>query len=902
MENQIKGYNYEMQIKNYCSNQLDKVSFLWKDIPENILIQYGFAKSHEALRLNRKELALGENPLRDTGIDVLQIDDDKNCTLIQCKNGYKNGVTMKDLTGFFAWTSCLSNYNGIVYYTDKLSHNVRNLPTSDRIQYIKQPYIQSKKTKTITKIKAYDYQLEAVKKFNKHFTDNQRGILTMPCGTGKTYTSYLISKKYSQIIILSPLRQSSEQVLNKFIEYGYSGESLLVDSDGCRDKKEIKKFIKNNDKCLISATYCSVDIISKILKYTDAEDLLILVDEFHNLSKNNVLNEDDDFNEMLSETEEEDSDDEEESEEESDEKDSDDESDESIVMKKLKYKILFMSATPRVYELEENDNDYDMENLFGEIIYKMSFSEAIEKKYITDYKIWLPAIHEKNTALKNELSIYEIDSKIKDLLIYLYSCLTNNGSRKTIIYCRDINEVNSMMTGISTLNEFYCLDFNMHKITSETTQTNRNKILNTFETAGNIQLLFSVRICDESLDIIKCDSIFITYSSKSKLRTVQRMCRCLRNDINNKNKIGNIYLWCSEYEEIVETISSIKEYDVNYTTKIKINENNFYNNKTKSEIKTIEKNIEFVKDYIINIKKHKGYSWEDRLNMLKQYIDTNKKIPNVNDKNIKIHERNIGLWLANQKYDYKKNIKKMSISMYRNLWCKFIKKYDKYVMSYEDNWFYHMELVEQYITTHKCKPSTMSSDIDTKKLGKWIGKQASNFRLDKYKKQKDKYNRWKLFVNKYEKYVISNDKKWRDTLKSLENYILTNHRKPNTYKSDKHEKYLGEWIASQIKNFKNTEYIMKNEDCHVMWCNFTHKYKEYFITNIERWCDKLALLKKYINEHDEFPTYHNKTSSSIRDWYAGQNRNYKNNEGLVVKNKTIRNKWLLFLDEYQEYL
>ena len=87
----------------------------------------------------------------------------------------------------------------------------------------------------------------------------------MPCGTGKTLTSYLISEYYKEIIIISPLKQFAKQNLDKYIEYGYKNNSLLIDSDGTRDISEVKKFMKENKEngFLLSLTYCSVDIIIK---------------------------------------------------------------------------------------------------------------------------------------------------------------------------------------------------------------------------------------------------------------------------------------------------------------------------------------------------------------------------------------------------------------------------------------------------------------------------------------------------------------------------------------------------------------------------------------------------------------------------------------------------------------
>ena len=70
-----------------------------------------------------------------------------------------------------------------------------------------------------------------------------------------------------------------------------------------------------------------------------------------------------------------------------------------------KYNFLFMSATPRIYELEDEIecNDFDL----NEPTYKITFKEAIEKKYITDYKIFIPSIHENNDDLLNDIRLHK---------------------------------------------------------------------------------------------------------------------------------------------------------------------------------------------------------------------------------------------------------------------------------------------------------------------------------------------------------------------------------------------------------------------------------------------------------------------------------------------------------------
>jgi hypothetical protein len=108
--NKVKGTNYEFQIRDYIINSLNKKAYLWSDTPESILLNNGLIGSHNQNRIIRKENK--ENPLQDTGIDIIQIESSDSVSLVQCKNGYKNGITMSDLAGFALWMLSLDNVKG----------------------------------------------------------------------------------------------------------------------------------------------------------------------------------------------------------------------------------------------------------------------------------------------------------------------------------------------------------------------------------------------------------------------------------------------------------------------------------------------------------------------------------------------------------------------------------------------------------------------------------------------------------------------------------------------------------------------------------------------------------------------------------------------------------------------
>lgn len=167
MENTEKGRLYENQIVNYIINELGKEAFLWKNTPEYILIENGIIGSHNANAIMGKNNC--ENPLQDTSVDIIQLEDDNSCSLIQCKNG----VTMENLAGFTFWMLAFEELNGYVYYTSKLSKNILSLPVNKRLQYIKQSFIKPEVIDTeefIVDESKLIYQNDASNKAIEYFT------------------------------------------------------------------------------------------------------------------------------------------------------------------------------------------------------------------------------------------------------------------------------------------------------------------------------------------------------------------------------------------------------------------------------------------------------------------------------------------------------------------------------------------------------------------------------------------------------------------------------------------------------------------------------------------------------------------------------------------------------------
>jgi superfamily II DNA or RNA helicase len=885
MSRQEKGLLYERYVKDFIIQTLGKNAYLWNECPENILISHKLVHSHNDMRLLRKDIKEGHlHSHKDIGIDIIQIDNDK-LSIIQCKNGYTNGLCVDDIAGIMMRTAFIRDVPTFIYYTHCLSRNInytaslspyvsqvnadKLLDVSDdnKIYFVKLPYNEDNIVKDIVKkeITPYSYQVEAANRFKEHFETNNRGILSLPCGCGKTYTSYLISKNYNHVIIISPLREFASQNLNRFIEYGYDKRNtMLVDCDGNRDLDNIKTFIKNHKRLLISCTYNSTDLIAECLDLF--QDALFIVDEFHNLSKANIS---DDKNPIF-----------------------------NLLMSN--HRILFMSATPRIYGIEYDDEMYDMDCLFGDVVYQMTFRDAINNKYTTDYKLWLPSVHENNKELDKELSIYQIDNEMKNRCKFLYSCIANNGSRKCIVYCKDTEDMKTMMECMKTLNEFYIMDIEMSSISCEDSENKRKLTLECFANNNKkIQLLFNIRILNECIDIPSCDSIYISYAPKNKITTIQRISRATRTDKNNPYKVANIYIWCEEYEEILETLSGIKEYDIMFKDKIKINAVDFYHSKEDKDIEIVENDKVLLSNYTLVIKEFRQYTWQEKLKMVEDYIIIYNKLPSNHSKDAKV--LSIARWLVNQKKYYAKNQYCMKNILIKEIWEEFTNRYSNLFQTNSDIWFNRFNDVKKYIEDHNKLPLEKDECPHTRKIGSWVSCQRVNYKECKGP-MKDACikEQWEEFTKANHTLFVSNQDIWQNKFRMLQEFVEKNNKLPTKKCTISEIKMLAGWLSDQRHNYKHNNQIMQNISIRKQWEYFVNKHRNLFMTNTEIWCDNFKELEIYIESYKKLPSSSNKNEDikNLGLWMLRQCKNYANKED-IMKQDTFRKIWEELTKKYE---
>jgi superfamily II DNA or RNA helicase/phage anti-repressor protein len=602
------GINYEYYVLEHIQQNYDKV-WHWSKFPEKILYELNIIKDYDKFKKYRN----------DIGADLVAFKDNKYY-FIQCKN-FKDTIYIDTLAGFYFFLY-ENNLNGVLYYNGKLSERLVDLSTG-KIPFINLPFNNENIIFNETKIKITprDYQIEAYNKLK----DLNNSILNLPCSMGKTLISSMLGKDYDNIIILSPTRALTQQNLEKFKEYlGNTFNYILVSIDGKTKIDDINKIIKN--KNVISSTFDSCIIINSLID--NLKNNYIIIDEFHNLSNNNINKNNNEINKLF----------------------------------KKNINKLFVSATPIK----------NFMNIKEENIYKYEWNDAIENKYICDFNIYLLNITDKTNnfidVIKENYNNLEI--KLVKKAYNLIKSMLFNGDKKCICYLTTIEKANIFNKILSLISTTFNIEIEREQIDCNTKRIKRNEIIKNFKSSNKMFILLNVHVLDEGIDIPECDSVYITQPNNNIINIVQRMCRA--NRIYKNKTECNIYLWC--YEKKIKQITNYLFEKINneiIKQKIfKINENK----KDKYIINAIDYDIEYKNNNLNNFEKFNVYTelitYNKITDFLKKYSLIDKKFiddfysfydeGNNNNKFI-INLEIVSEWLNSYKHKLKKTLVKSYI-------------------------------------------------------------------------------------------------------------------------------------------------------------------------------------------------------------------------------------------------
>ena len=917
------------EFEKYCckKHQYDfpkQKTYHWCNIPEELLYDSGFITSFHDIRIRRKnDYEDGKiNSIQEYGLDGITFDEINNIYNVLQMKCYdpKYSLSANDLGTFlscFHNRICIKNPNsiGYLYHTSSLTKNFNiDFKNSRKLFDVKidnvidvldkeRNILNDKVCKKENEFELKYYQIEALEELRNNMNnDYSVKLMVLPCGTGKTiiFCNHLKERKYKRVFIFSPLKVHVKQTMDRVKLFLPEYEYLLVDSDntGTTNIDDIKNILTKYEKTVLSITFDSVENlipelfyedvieedyieeddesfdedydddesnINKMKCHYDLSDSIVIVDECHNLINNNKL----------------------------------------IDIIKYFPNVLTLTATPPS-KIEEI--------MSSELIYEYKFANAIKDNAICDYRIYLPLVDKKD---ENEFDILidipeELENDIKNIDenlykkgLFLINGMLQKGCRRCIAYLSSIEECFEFeKVIINIMDKYHSLPFIIYNITSNTEYKKRNDVLKNFEKdeirLDTIKIICSVRILDEGVDLVKCDSVFISKITQNSndIRLIQRMCRANRLDKNNINKLANCFIWCEDIVNSISTLEMLKNNDCELSKKIKIIGSNYERNDDDNvNIEKIVSGNKNICEYI-NVKCMGVVDlWMYKLNLAKTFMDKNKRRPNkkkIDD------EKKHGNFLNDMQKIYKIKSGIMKIEKVYDEYKKFLDEYGEYMRTFEEIWFLKKDLLFKYCNEFNKIPNSKKINIG----GMWFQHQKKKIKsnnddiykilaeneilkkdLDRYLAEKEK--------NK-DKIILSFD----ESKDLLFKYCNEFNKIPNSKKIN-----IGMWFQRQKKKIKSN-----NDDIYKILAEneILKKDLDRYLAEKEKNKDKIILsfdeskdlLFKYCNEFNKIP---NSKKINIGMWFQRQKKKIKSNNDdiykILAENKIVKKELDRFLSK-----
>ena len=111
--------------------------------------------------------------------------------------------------------------------------------------------------------------------------------------------------------------------------------------------------------------------------------------------------------------------------------------------------------------------------------------------------------------------------------LFLVNGMLLHGCKRCIAYLPTIEECGLFNIAFEEVcDKYHGIEIFKEEITAHTTQKRRDEILDNFEndTSKVLYVIASVRVLDEGVNLVKCDSIFMN-TVPNDITFVQRLCR-----------------------------------------------------------------------------------------------------------------------------------------------------------------------------------------------------------------------------------------------------------------------------------------------------------------------------------------------------------------------------------------
>ena len=433
-----------------------------------------------------------------------------------------------------------------------------------------------------------EHQQKAIDKVHEYLKNNDRGKLIMACGTGKTFTSLKIAEKETEnrglVLFLVPSIALLGQTLRSWCQQATLPiHAICICSDSQVSKAEQKEdeistnvvdlalpastdvenivsqldYLNRIDRkgmTVVFSTYQSIDVISlaqkELLSRTNGTfgtfDLIVC-DEAHRTTGVTLKNSKESAFVRVHDNE--------------------------YIRGK---KRIYMTATPRLYtdEIKRKAEDSDAilcsmddRNYYGDEIYRIGFGEAVEKGLLTDYKVLILAVGDKDItpALRKAITSENGSIKTEDAPKFVgcinalsKKVLGDEGlikasdplpMKRAVAFCSKIeasedtariftNCQDDYIKDLSDADKEGMVDVVAHHVDGKMSATARDRELMWLkeqpENPMECRMLTNARCLSEGVDVPSLDAVIFVSPKNSQVDVVQSVGRVMRRSEGKK--------------------------------------------------------------------------------------------------------------------------------------------------------------------------------------------------------------------------------------------------------------------------------------------------------------------------------------------------------------------------------
>jgi len=588
------------------------------------------------------------------------------------------------------------------------------------------------------------HQLEAIENIVKELNTNDRTTAIMACGTGKTLVALWVAEKMGAqtIIVLLPSLALVKQTLhewageNNWKNFNYlcvCSDSTVVQNEdeiilskydldfSVTTRKEVIQEFLNNQTFphkIIFSTYQSCPIVAKAISQGFSFDLAIF-DEAHKTASRQATN----YAFALQ--------------------------DKYLSIKKR----LFITATPRHYNVNKKDKEGDQKivfsmddpKIYGWVAYKLSFREAVKRDLICDYKVLISIVTSEminRELLKRGEVIIEGDvikaQRIANILA-IQNAIENYGIKRIFSFHSSVSAAKSFTAKTNEGVALYLKNFTTLHVNGDMPTSRRDLLLKEFKESEKA-IISNARCLTEGVNLPAVDMVAFISPKRSKVDIVQAAGRAMRK--HDGKKCGYIFIPLfvqltegeileqaikkTQFDTVWDVLQAIQEQDESLIEIIELMRENLgkglgvNDNGLREYIEILGPELllnELRRSIITQIIDKLGVNWDERFGELLRFKELfgDCNVPQDYSEN-----SDLGVWVSIQRCAYKAR----KISYQR------IKKLES--IGFE--WNQHLEqwkrmfavLCEYYEKNGNCLVPTEYSE--NKELGMWVVDQRKNRR------------------------------------------------------------------------------------------------------------------------------------------------------------------------------